>query len=345
MTFIEKILEPPSYGWQDEDGKLIIPLKKEIISEFWSRMNILKSKKNWLSFTSWFWALALLPFLLFFIFKYFSLWLLLIGFLYSMVGMGTFGTIWYHRYATHKSYSFSHPFWQYLTQNMVIKALPDEIYVVSHHVHHSLSDKPGDPYNAAAGWLYCFLADSNHQLINRKLSVKEYRKVASLLKNTGVKINTFAQYQKWGSVSNPFWTWLLLIINWSFWYVVFFLIGGIPLVCCLFGAAFIWVISVRTFNYQGHGKGINKRKEGVDFNHKDLSINGYWPGYVAGEWHNNHHLYPASARSGFMPLQIDLPWYYIRFLYAIGGVSRYNDSKRLFMENYYFRCKKNHHHH
>ena len=37
-----------------------------------------------------------------------------------------------------------------------------------------------------------------------------------------------------------------------------------------------------------------------------------WPGFVAGEWHNNHHLFPNGARAGFLGYQMDLPWLLIR---------------------------------
>jgi stearoyl-CoA desaturase (Delta-9 desaturase) len=37
-------------------------------------------------------------------------------------------------------------------------------------------------------------------------------------------------------------------------------------------------------------------------------------------WHNNHHRYPASARSGIGPRQIDLTWLGLRVLAALGLV-------------------------
>ena len=115
---------------------------------------------------------------------------------------------------------------------------------------------------------------------------------------------------------------------------MFYLIGGIPLAVALFGGAFFWAVGVRTFNYEGHGKGKDKREDGMDFNRSDMSINQYWPGIVAGEWHNNHHLYPSSARSGFLKYQIDFAWYYIYTLYKIGGIVSYHDSKKQFDEQY-----------
>lgn len=212
--------------------------------------------------------------------------------------------------------------------------IPEEIYVVSHHVHHAKSDKPGDPYNAQAGFLYCFLADVNHQPIAQDLSEADYNRVKLLMKHTGIKGNTYAQYLKWGSFLNPARGMVSWTLNWSFWYLAFFLLGGHALACTLFGAAGFWAVGVRTFNYEGHGKGKNVQREGIDFNTTDNSVNQVWPGIVAGEWHNNHHLFPKSARSGFKPYQVDLAWYYIWFMHKIGAVKSYKDFKRQFYQQY-----------
>lgn len=335
MTFIKKVLRPPSYGWKDESSELFKPCAGLIFKEFFKRINVFNSKKNWLAFSSWFWALALTPFLITFLTSYFSWWLIPVGFVYSMIIMGSHGTIWYHRFATHRAFEFTNSFSRFITQNLVIKVFPEELYVVSHHVHHIQSDLPGDPYNAKAGFLYCFLADANHQPISLELTPNEYKKATRYLVGTGVVKNTYEQYQKWGSISHPLWTWLHLALNWAFWYGVFFLIGGHSLACCLFGAAQIWGFGIRTFNYEGHGKGTDKREEGLDFNMDDESINQYWPGYVAGEWHNNHHLYPKSARNGFTKWQLDLPWIYIKSLYVLGGIKSYRNDKDEFMEKYF----------
>src|SRR5205085_767005 len=165
-------------------------------------------------------------------------------------------------------------------------------------------------------------------------------RVAGLLKHTGVKQNTYAQYKRWGSVSHPFYTIAGIILNQAFWYTVFYLIGGNLLACTLLGGAFFWAVGVRTFNYNGHGRGENMQNEKMDFNDKDRSVNQYWPGIVAGEWHNNHHLFPGSARAGFLKYQIDFAWYYIYFLYLIGGVSSYHNSKKQFFQYYYLPYKE-----
>ncbi|MBS1584662.1 MAG: fatty acid desaturase [Bacteroidetes bacterium] len=334
MAFLDHVLQEPSYGWQDEKGELIKPTNGQIVKEFFTRLNIFQDRKRWLSVFSWGQVLCLLPFFLLFVFKYFNWWLLAAGFVYSMIIMGTHGTIWYHRYGTHKAYKFKNKFWRFITQNLTIKVVPEETYIVSHQVHHAKSDQPGDPYNANAGFLYCFLADVNHQPIAKDLSPEDYQRAVALMDHTGVKPNSYEQYLKWGSIANPARTLVHWLLNWSFWYGVFYLVGGHALAVTLFGSAFFWAVGVRTFNFEGHGKGKDKRQEGVDFNWDDMSINQYWPGYVAGEWHNNHHLFPRSARSGFMPYQLDLAWCYVKLLSMIGGVSEYRDSKKQFYEEY-----------
>jgi len=335
MTFLSTVLEPPRYGWRDEQGGLIKPTHRQILREFFSRLNVFKNKKNWLSFTSWMLIVALAPFFVLFIVKYFSLMGLGIAFIYGMIIMGSHGTVWHHRYCTHGAYKFRNGFWRFVTQNLTLKIIPEEIYAISHHVHHALSDTPGDPYNAQAGFLYCFLADVNHQPIARQMNEKDYSRCAHLMKHTGIITNSYRQYQKWGSMANPYRTIATIILNWGFWFTVWYLIGGPALVCTLFAAAGVWAVGVRTFNYEGHGKGKDKRKEGVDYNRDDMSINQVWPGFVAGEWHNNHHLFPKSARAGFKPYQIDFAWYFIKFMSMIGAVSSYRDSKKQFYKEYY----------
>ncbi|MDR3714954.1 MAG: fatty acid desaturase [Puia sp.] len=341
MPILDRALEPPAYGWMDKDKNLIIPSLKEILREFFTRLNLFRNRKNWLPFFSWLKIFCLLPFLFIFFFKYFSFGILGIAFVYSMIIMGTHGTIWYHRYCTHQAYKFRNKFWRHFTRNLTISIIPEEIYVISHHVHHAKSDQPGDPYNASAGFLYCFLADVNHQPIARQLSEGDYDRLAVLMKHTGIKTNSYSQYLRWGSLVCPYRTVVGTVLNWSFWYGAFYLLGGNALACALFGAAGFWAIGVRTFNYEGHGKGRDRRKNGSDFNRKDLSINQLWPGFVAGEWHNNHHLYPSSARSGFLKYQIDLAWYYIRFMNILGAVSFYHDSKKLFLEQHHGPYLKN----
>ncbi len=334
MRFLERVLEPPSYGFS-RDGKLYVPSNRELIREFFSRMNVFRTRHNWLPAFCWFATLSLGVPLAVFLARYFSWTMAFAGFAYAMILLGTHGTIYLHRYSTHRAFKFRNDFWRLVVSNLVVKVAPEELYVVSHHVHHSYTEKPGDPYNAHGGFLYCFLADANHQPISRNLSAEDYELASRMLSHTGVKTNTYEQYQRWGSISHPGATILSYALNWAFWYAVFFAIGGHGLATAIFGMCMIWGLGVRTFNYDGHAHGQDKRRDGVDFNRDDLSINQIWPGYVAGEWHNNHHLYPTSARSGFLPYQMDLAWFFIRACAALGVVSSYRDDKPAFLQDHY----------
>jgi fatty-acid desaturase len=334
MAFLDHVLQTPAYGWRDEHGDLVRPRIGTILKEFINRLNVFGNRKNWLPFFSWFKVLCLVPFFLLFIFKFSSPLTIAAAFLYGMIIMGTHGTVWHHRYCTHGAYRFRNGFWRFFTQNLTISIIPEEIYVISHHVHHSKSDQPGDPYNAQAGFWYCFLADVNHQPIAKDLSAADYERVKRLMAHTGIKPNTYRQYQYWGSYANPLRSILSWVLNWAFWYLAFYLVGGNALACSLFAAAGIWAIGVRTFNYDGHGHGKDKQRDGVDYNRADKSINQLWPGLVAGEWHNNHHLYPKSARSGFKMHQLDTAWLYIRMMHRLGAVSSYRDDKKNFLAKY-----------
>ncbi len=339
MAFINRVLNTPSYGWKDENNKFVIPSHKTLFKEALNNVNIFDSRKKWLPFFSWSIILALLPFVFMFAAWFFSIKLFAVAVLYGLIITSVHGTIWFHRYCTHKSYNFSHPFWKFLTQNLVIKTVPEEIYVVSHHVHHALSDLPGDPYNARGGFWYCMLADVNHQNISRTLDGSDYKKVSAYLKHTGIKLNTYAQYKKWGTVTNPFYAVATHLLNWIFWYGTFYLLGGHGLACAMFSAALFWFVLVRAFNYTGHGNGEEKHVDGIDYDRSNLSINQLRPGLFSGEWHNNHHLYPKSARAGFLPYQLDLAWVYIYTLSRIGAVKDYNDAKKEFLDKHVHREK------
>ena len=55
----------------------------------------------------------------------------------------------------------------------------------------------------------------------------------------------------------------------------------------------------------------------------DDSVNVWWVALLTiGEgWHNNHHAFPGSARSGLRRFEIDLSWLMIRFMKLIGLIS------------------------
>ena len=333
-TFLQKVLEPPTYGWS-KDGEFYKPTAREIMSHWFSRVNVFRTRKNWLPFSQVIWGLGLLPFAVLFFTRFFTWKLFAVGFLYAMVALGTVNIVWLHRYCTHRAFTFSHPFYRFLIRNLTIRLVPEEIYVVSHLVHHGFPEKAGDPYNSLGGRLYCFLAGELHQPIARNFSRKDYARVVALVDHTGVVPNTYEQYQTWGTICHPVRFYAHYALNWAFWYAAFYAMGGHALACAIFGMSALWAIGIRDFNYDAHGCGKDKRRDGIDFNRRDLSINQFFAGTVSGEWHNNHHLYPAGVRSGFLWYQTDTAYMLIRLVQLFGGISSSRDFKERFLEEHY----------
>ena len=68
MTFLNIVLDPPAYGWRNASGELSKPTTGQIWKEFFSRLNIFKTRKNWLPFMAWAKVILSIPFLALFIF-------------------------------------------------------------------------------------------------------------------------------------------------------------------------------------------------------------------------------------------------------------------------------------
>jgi stearoyl-CoA desaturase (delta-9 desaturase) len=332
--FLKRVLQEPSYGWQ-RDGALYVPSRAEIWREWRARLNPFASRKAWLSLMVWGFMLLLLPFGAVFVLRYFSWTLMLVGFLYSMVWTGTHGTIYLHRFGTHQAFTFTNRYYRFVCQNLSLKIVPEEVYIVSHHVHHAYADEAGDPYNARAGWLYCFLAGDLHQRISPTLSSKDYANVSGLLEHTGLRPNSYEQYRRWGSVTHPARLLAHYLLNWVFWYAAFYALGGHALATALFGWAAVWAFGIRAHNFDLHAGGKDKRRDGVDFDRSSLAVNALWPGLVAGEWHNNHHLFPGSVRAGFLPWQLDVSFAFIWFYRLLGGVKSWRNYRGRFYERHY----------
>jgi fatty-acid desaturase len=334
-SFLDTILRRPHYPFI-KDNSLYFPNKKEHLNEIFSRLNFIQNKKNWISFFSLFSTLILFLPLFIFLFKYFSFKVLFIALTYTFFIKNIHCTAWLHRYASHHAFKFRNQLFKFLFRHSTILVIGEEIYAVSHLVHHAKSEQAGDPYNALGGWAYCFYAEITHNPIALNLSEKDYLKVANFISHTGIRINTYEEYQKWGTISHPLFIIRDYLLNWSFWFLsLYFLTGSLAYPLAIFGMCGLWGLSIRNFNFKGHGSGHNKHQAGRDFYQNDLSVNIPLAGYVAGEWHNHHHLYPTSARNDFMPHQPDFTFYVIYFLYKLGIVTSFIDKKKDFIHNYY----------
>lgn len=332
-SVISRMLLEPSYGYVKE-GELVKPAMLTLIKEWFIRINILASRKNWYTFfCTGALVLSTVILALFFI-QYFAWLPLIVASIFAAIILGVQQTIWHHRYCTHHSYKINSNWVKVLIRNMVPRFLLEEVYVVSHYVHHALSDQPGDPYNAKGGFWYCMFSEENQQCTARDLNENDYNKVRKLLTHSGIYTNNYEEYQTWGTVSNPYHTIPNVIANWMIWYSLLYLLGGHSWATAVIGINSVYLLALRHFNYEGHGNGKEAWKEGSDFDRRSLAINQASYGLISGEWHNNHHLYPNSANTGFQKNQIDLAFQTILVMKYLGLVSHVRDSKNDFLEKY-----------
>lgn len=92
--------------------------------------------------------------------------------------------------------------------------------------------------------------------------------------------------------------------------------GGQMLVWGFFVSTVVLFHATVTINSLAHRFGRRR------FDTRDDSRNNLWLALITfGEgWHNNHHFYPGSTRQGFRWWEIDLTWYGLRLLAALGLV-------------------------
>ena len=92
--------------------------------------------------------------------------------------------------------------------------------------------------------------------------------------------------------------------------------GGQMLVWGFFVSTVVLFHATVTINSLAHRFGRRR------FDTRDDSRNNAWLALLTfGEgWHNNHHFFPGSARQGFRWWEIDLTWYGLRAMAALGLV-------------------------
>jgi fatty-acid desaturase len=209
-------------------------------------------------------------------------------------GLGT--TVGYHRALAHRAVKL-HPV---VEQLLIFFAVSNgsgspNTWVANHRNHHSNSDTIDDVSSPRHGgfwwahlrWLYQW-------------------EPSSMKKWSPDLIRT--RYMIWSYLQIP-----LVILSLTFGYFIFgwaglFWMGAIRMVYCLHGQCFV--------NSLLHLKpGL---PEGID-----SSQNIWWLGPLQvtawGEnWHGNHHAYPASACFSRHWWQVDIGWYVIRGLAALG---------------------------
>jgi stearoyl-CoA desaturase (Delta-9 desaturase) len=209
-----------------------------------------------------------------------------------------FVTAAYHRYFSHRSYKTSRWFQLVLALGAISTTQKGVLWWAAHHrVHHKTSDQPGDLHSVRqSGFWWSHLG----WIVSRELEATDLQRVRDLAR--------FAELR-----------WL---DRW--WFVVPIALGvGIFAVGGWFGV--VWAFAVAqvmtwhatfTINSLSHLFGTRRYRTGDDSrNNLGLALLTFGEG-----WHNNHHHYQVSARQGFRWWEIDLTYYGLRALSAMGLV-------------------------
>ncbi len=228
-------------------------------------------------------------------------------FLYALRMLAITG--FYHRYFSHRSFKTSRAA-QFAFALLGASALQrGPLWWAAHHRHHHVhSDRPGDTHSPAregfwwshVGW---FLSRANfptrHERVKDLARYPELRFLDRFDALVGVVLAlglyvlgaVLEQTAPALGVTGP------QLLVWGFFIST----------VALYHATF-------TINSLAHRLGRRR------FATADDSRNNFWLALLTfGEgWHNNHHHFPASARQGFYPWEIDVTYYFLKLLEATG---------------------------
>ncbi|XP_008230023.1 PREDICTED: palmitoyl-monogalactosyldiacylglycerol delta-7 desaturase, chloroplastic-like [Prunus mume] len=217
--------------------------------------------------------------------------------LYVLTGLGV--TLSYHRNLSHKSFKL--PKWlEYFFAycgTLALQGSPLE-WVSTHRYHHQFTDTWNDAHSPIKGFWFSHIG-----------WIFDY---GSRFGSTEGRLNNVGDLR-----NQPYYIFLHCTYPFHSLALGFLLhaVGGLPFL--------VWGLGVRTILYLHVTFAINSichtwGKQVWDTG--DLSRNNWLFGLLAhGEgWHNNHHAFEYSARQGFEWWQIDLTWYVIRVLQAVG---------------------------
>ncbi len=209
------------------------------------------------------------------------------------IGMG------YHRLLTHRGYKTPKCVEYLLTicGTLALEGGPIE-WVATHRLHHQNTDKEGDPHSPRDGGLWAHMG----WILTGRAMHSAARELLPFVPD--LRKDKFHKWiSKWHWV--PFTVLALAILAMGGW-------------SCLLWAVFLrtvvglhatWLVNSAT-----HMWGARR------FITDDTSRNSIWVALLTfGEgWHNNHHAVPQSARHGLAWYELDLNWYGICVLRALG---------------------------
>ena len=329
------ILIEPHFRCSGEGDRAGAPTLKETVTELLYAQNFIKSPTYKLLAINFFFYLLTSAAFVIFSFSYLSL----NSFIFTMICVAFLGTVynsvWFHRYCCHSAYHFKKARYPYLFlwTNPLSFIFREEIYAIPHRIHHEQAERAADPYGPHLGWLGSFLSTELTQRLNTDITAREYELLTSGVSHIGLRKNTFEQFKKIGSIENINHYLSRAVLAQLFWIYLVATAGGLPYVLAWYSSIFVITSLIRDFNWRGHGGNSRHiKKPGWEFDHRSYALNQRFYGYIASEWHDNHHKYPTSANNGFLPGQIDIAFHVIKVLCKVGIVQSYIDSLSRFKD-------------
>ncbi|OIT08750.1 PREDICTED: palmitoyl-monogalactosyldiacylglycerol delta-7 desaturase, chloroplastic-like [Nicotiana attenuata] len=207
-------------------------------------------------------------------------------------------TLSFHRNLSHRSFKL--PKWlEYFFAYCGVQALQGNPidWVSTHRYHHQFCDSDKDPHSPIEGFWFSHMSwmfDTD-----------------TIIERTG-KPNNVGDLEK-----QPFYQFVrdTYVFHPVALAALLYAMGGFPYIVWAMGVRIVWVYHITWLvNSACHVWGKQAWNTG------DLSRNNWWVALLAfGEgWHNNHHAFEYSARHGLEWWQLDMTWYVVRFLQAIG---------------------------
>ena len=315
-TYRQTILDEPTYGHPGPAPET--PTTRQVLHEWLDAISFWKDRARLIPALYLFYHLASAGVFVWFLATYFSVVTIAAVLLISSFVGTVYNTLWFHRYCSHQAFKFRSVWFArfFLWTNPI--PFREESYVIPHRIHHAKSDDPGDPYGPHLGWLGSYLATETQQKTNRNLTAVEYERLAKSLGHIGIVTSSYEQYRRSGSIEKASIYLVRAIVAHLLWGSLMWAVAGWWGVWAWISGVFLCVFLLRDFNYRGHSA-----MHGATGQHGH-PVNQIFYGFIAGEWHENHHHYPRLARSGLRWWQADVPYWIICAMKACGIVTHCN---------------------
>ncbi len=161
-----------------------------------------------------------------------------------------------------------------------------------------------------------YFAIDSIQKLNVEIPEERYEQLKKSLEHIGFPMNDYAQFRRTGTVEKLWHYFSRTLVAQAFWCSAAYALGGVGYVVTWYAATYTLWFLLRDFGWRGH-RGAHKRR-GWEFHEASSATNQRFYGYLASEWHDNHHHFPNSANIGFLRSQFDGAFQLVKLMKMVG---------------------------